>query len=87
VQLRADTHLVAGGTTSGCVRATVMDAFSLGYRVAVVHECTFDRATVPHKVNLFDMHAKYANVLSLDESLAYLASISRGDIEATAERT
>src|SRR5262249_24899100 len=42
---RADTLLLAGGTTSGCVRATVMDGFSLGYRVAVVHDCTFDRAT------------------------------------------
>jgi hypothetical protein len=41
---------------------------------------------VPHKVNLFDMQAKYANVLSLDEGLAYLASASRGAIEATAER-
>ena len=86
VLLRADTLLVAGGTTSGCVRATVMDAFSLGYRVAIVHECTFDRAMVPHKVNLFDMHAKYANVLSLDESLAYLSSVSQGAIEATAAR-
>jgi maleamate amidohydrolase len=86
VLLRADTLLVAGGTTSGCVRATVMDAFNLGYRVAVVHECTFDRATVPHKVNLFDMHAKYANVLSLDEGLAYLASAARGAVEATAQR-
>ena len=84
VLLRADTLVVAGGTTSGCVRATVMDAFSLGYRVAVVHECTFDRAMVPHKVNLFDMNAKYANVLSLDESLAYLASAARGAVEATA---
>jgi nicotinamidase-related amidase len=83
---RADTLLVAGGTTSGCVRATVMDAFSLGYRVAVVHECTFDRATVPHKVNLFDMHAKYANILSLEEGLAYLATAASGGIEATARR-
>ena len=87
VLLRADTLLVAGGTTSGCVRATVTDAFSLGYRVAVVHECTFDRATLTHKVNLFDMHAKYANVLSLDESLAYLASASRGAVEATGVRS
>ena len=81
---RADTVLVAGGTTSGCVRATVMDAFSLGYRVAVIHECTFDRAAVPHKVNLFDMHAKYANVLSLDEGLAYLVTAEGGGIEPTA---
>lgn len=81
---RADTVLVAGGTTSGCVRATVTDAFSLGYRVAVIHDCTFDRAAVPHKVNLFDMHAKYANVLSLDEGLAYLVTAQSGGIESTA---
>ncbi len=85
VLLRVDTLLVTGGTTSGCVRATVMDAFSLGYRVAVVHECTFDRATVPHKVNLFDMNAKYANVISLEEGLAYLATASSGRIEPTAQ--
>jgi len=82
---RADTVVGGGGTTSGCVRATVMDAFSLGYRVAVVHECTFDRAAVPHKVSLFDMHAKYATVLSLEESLAYLATATSGAIEATAQ--
>ena len=74
VLLRADTLVVAGGTTSGCVRATVTDGFSLGYRVAIAHECTFDRASLTHKVNLFDMNAKYANVLSLDEAQAYLAS-------------
>jgi len=85
VHLRADTLVVAGGTTSGCVRATVTDAFSLGYRVAIVHEGTFDRATLTHKVNLFDMNAKYANVLSLDEALDYLASTSRGAVEATAQ--
>jgi nicotinamidase-related amidase len=82
VLLRADTLVVAGGTTSGCVRATVTDGFSLGYRVAIVHECTFDRATLTHKVNLFDMNAKYANVLSLDEALAYL-----GSAEATGVRS
>jgi len=85
VLLRVDTLLVAGGTTSGCVRATVMDAFSLGYRVGIVHECTFDRATVPHKVNLFDMNAKYANVISMEEGLAYLATVSSGGIEPTAQ--
>ena len=78
---RADSLLLAGGTTSGCVRATVMDGFSLGYRVGVVHECTFDRALVPHQVNLFDMHAKYANVMSLEEARAYLAG---GGVEPTA---
>ena len=85
VHLRVDTLLVAGGTTSGCVRATVMDAFSYGYRVGVVQECTFDRATVPHLVNLFDMNAKYANVMALDQALAYLQTGSSGGIEPTAQ--
>jgi nicotinamidase-related amidase len=86
VMRQADTILLAGGTTSGCVRATVMDAFSLGYRVGIIHECTFDRATVPHKVSLFDMQAKYANVLSLEDALAYLATANSAEIEATASR-
>ena len=46
-----------------------------------MHECTFDRALVPHQVNLFDMHAKYANVMSLEEARAYLAG---GGVEPTA---
>ncbi len=71
-----DTLLVCGTTTSGCVRASVVDAFSYGFRVAVVEECTFDRGEASHKVNLFDMHQKYANVISLDETLAYLDKIS-----------
>ena len=70
-----DTLLVCGTTTSGCVRASVVDAFSYGLRVAVIEECTFDRGEVSHKVNLFDMHQKYANVISLDETLAYLDNI------------
>ena len=71
-QLDADTLIVAGETTSGCVRASVVDAYSLGLRVAVVEEATFDRSLLSHKVNLFDMHLKYASVLHLSEVLEYL---------------
>lgn len=67
-----DTLLVCGNSTSGCVRATVVDAFSLGLRVGVVEECVFDRNWLSHKVNLCDMDWKYADVLFLDEALAYL---------------
>ncbi|MFC7216116.1 isochorismatase family protein [Saliphagus sp. GCM10025334] len=61
-----DTVVVAGATTSGCVRATVVDACSNGYRTIVAKDCVGDRATEPHEANLFDMDAKYADVLSLD---------------------
>lgn len=67
-----DTLLVCGTTTSGCVRASVVDAFSYGFKLAVVEECTFDRGETSHAVNLFDMHQKYANVIRLEEALAYL---------------
>lgn len=67
-----DTLLVTGGSTSGCVRATVVDAFSLNYFVAVVEEGTFDRIQLSHKANLLDMHIKYADVMKAEEVLAYL---------------
>jgi nicotinamidase-related amidase len=61
--------LVVGGTTSGCVRASVVDAFSHGFAVGVVADCVFDRGTTSHAVNLFDMDQKYADVLGLPEAL------------------
>jgi nicotinamidase-related amidase len=74
-ELRVDTILVTGCTTSGCVRATVVDAFSYNLNVGVVEEAVFDRGEISHKVNLFDMNAKYADVISLAEAEAYLAEI------------
>ena len=73
-QLDVDTLIVAGETTSGCVRASVVDAYSHGFAVVVVEEATFDRSTLSHKVNLFDMHLKYASVLHLDEVVELLAA-------------
>jgi maleamate amidohydrolase len=73
-QLDVDTLVVAGESTSGCVRASVVDAYSHGLKVVVAEEATFDRSTLSHKVNLFDMNLKYASVLHLDEVLAYLAT-------------
>lgn len=70
-----DTLVVCGTSTSGCVRASVVDAFSHGLKVAVVEECTFDRGEVSHKVNLFDMHQKYADVISLEEALEYIENV------------
>lgn len=60
-----------GATTSGCVRASVVDAFSYGFRVAVVEECTADRGELAHAVNLFDMHQKYADVISAEQATAF----------------
>ena len=71
-----DTVLVVGMTTSGCVRATVVDAFSANLHVVVPVECVADRSQISHKVNLFDMHMKYADVVSLEEALAYLVATS-----------
>ena len=76
-ELQVDTLLVAGTTTSGCVRATVVDAFSYNFKVVVVEECVFDRGQTSHKVNLFDMQAKYADVVPLEAALGYLDELSR----------
>lgn len=70
-----DTVIVTGATTSGCVRATVVDAASYSYFVIVPEECAADRAVVPHKVNLFDMDMKYADVIPASEVLTYLRSL------------
>lgn len=75
IQFGVDSLVITGGTTSGCVRATVVDAFSYNFRVAVVEEAVFDRGQVPHAINLFDMEAKYADVLSLEELRQYFASL------------
>jgi nicotinamidase-related amidase len=76
-RLDVDTLIVGGESTSGCVRASVVDAASYRFRVIVVEECVFDRHEAPHAINLFDMHQKYADVLPLDEVLAHL---SRGAV-------
>jgi maleamate amidohydrolase len=62
-ELGVDTIIVAGMTTSGCVRATVVDGCSLGFRVIVVEEAVADRARLPHLASLFDIDAKYADVV------------------------
>ena len=69
--LGADSVVVVGTTTSGCVRATVVDAFSLNYRVILAEEGCFDRSEASHAVSLCDMHAKYADVVPTAEVLAY----------------
>lgn len=74
-EVHADSVLVTGTTTSGCVRASVIDAFSYNLKVSVIEECVFDRGQASHKVNLFDMAMKYADVISLKEALEYVRSL------------
>lgn len=78
VQLGVDSVIICGTTTSGCVRATVIDAFSRNYRVTVCEEGTFDRGQASHWINLFDMNAKYADVVALEEIAAYFEALSDG---------
>lgn len=67
-----DSLIVCGESTSGCVRASVVDAYSHGFHVVVVEECVFDRSRLPHAISLFDMHHKYADVMHLADVLAHL---------------
>jgi maleamate amidohydrolase len=69
--LGCDSVIVVGTTTSGCVRATAVDAFSLNYRVILAEEGCFDRSEASHALSLCDMHAKYADVVPTAEVLAY----------------
>jgi maleamate amidohydrolase len=73
---RVDTLLVAGCTTSGCVRATVVDAVSHNMRTIVLTDCVGDRAMGPHEANLFDMGQKYADLMTSDEVIAATAGRS-----------
>lgn len=69
---RIDTVVVTGCTTSGCVRASVIDACAHGYRTLVPEGCVDDRSTEQHDANMYDMDAKYADVRPLDEVVSYL---------------
>lgn len=73
--LGCDSVIVTGTTTSGCVRATVLDAFSQNYRVALAEEGCFDRSQASHAINLCDMNAKYADVVKTAEVLEYFDSL------------
>lgn len=75
VAARVDTLLIAGCTTSGCVRASAVDSSAHGLHTIVVEEAVGDRALLPHQASLFDIDAKYADVLGLDETLAWLGGL------------
>ncbi len=69
--------IALGESTSGCVRASVVDGYSNGYHTALVEECTFDRSLLSHKVNLFDLHHKYADVMHVEDVLDHLDSMKK----------
>jgi maleamate amidohydrolase len=71
-----DTIIACGETTSGCVRASVVDGATYRYRMGVVEECCFDRTQASHWINLFDMHQKYADVIDRFQAAEYFESIS-----------
>jgi maleamate amidohydrolase len=70
-----DTLIITGCTTSGCVRASAVDACQHGFLAIVVRECVGDRAPEPHEANLFDIDAKYGDVVTLEETLTYLRNL------------
>lgn len=74
VSSSVDTLIVAGATTSGCVRASVVDAVQYGFDTFVVRDCVADRAAAPHEANLFDMEAKYATLMNSDQVVQYIRS-------------
>ncbi|MDM5331691.1 isochorismatase family protein [Neobacillus sp. CF12] len=73
---KVDSVIVTGCTTSGCIRSTVVDAFSYNYQVIVPEECVFDRSITSHAINLFDMQQKYADVVKTEDVIKELKLLS-----------
>lgn len=84
-ELGVDCLLVIGESTSGCVRSSVVEGWSLGYPVAVVADCVYDRCDLTHQASLFDMHLKYATVIELTEACEFIrrCAISKTTAGAT----
>lgn len=81
VMLGCDSVIIMGTSTSGCVRATAIDAFSNNFRTAVVEDGCFDRSQASHAVTLCDLNAKYADVVRADETIDFLRTIEPGSFE------
>ena len=77
-KMRINSLIICGESTSGCVRASTVDAYSYGLHSVLVEECTYDRSALSHKVNLFDLHHKYADVMHIEEVVAHLDGLARG---------
>src|SRR6185295_14687908 len=86
IDLQADTLVVTGCTTSGCVRGSVVDAFAFNFRVLVPHDAVYDRSATSHAVNLFDMASKYADVATSAEILERLQPLRRAAAAGTSPK-
>jgi nicotinamidase-related amidase len=75
VSQHVDSVILCGATTSGCIRATAIDLLQYGFPTLVPRECVGDRARAPHEANLFDIQAKYADVVGLEEAMAFVESV------------
>ena len=75
IDRKIDTVFITGCTTSGCVRGTVVDAFSYNFKVVIPEECVYDRCFSSHAVNLFDMASKYADVVPVAETLKLIKNL------------
>jgi len=75
-QKRINSLIICGESTSGCVRASTVDAYSYGFHNVVVEECSYDRSPLSHKINLFDLHHKYADVMHVEDVLAHLDGLA-----------
>jgi nicotinamidase-related amidase len=82
-----DTVMITGASTSGCVRATAVDGMQHGYKVVVPREAVADRAPAPHEANLFDIDAKYGDVVSTEEALDLLRSATFAEAAAAGSVT
>lgn len=82
-QMGADSLILTGTTTSGCVRATAVDALSYDVKVTIPHEGVFDRGEVSHKMALFDLHMKYVDVTDTDDVVTYLEGLDAGLFDDT----
>jgi nicotinamidase-related amidase len=75
ISQHVDSVILCGATTSGCIRATAVDLLQYGFPAIVPRDCVGDRAQAPHEANLFDIQAKYADVVGLEEALAFVESV------------
>jgi maleamate amidohydrolase len=75
ISQQVDSVILCGATTSGCIRATAIDLLQYGFPTLVPRDCVGDRAQAPHEANLFDIQAKYADVVSLGEALEYVEGV------------
>lgn len=81
VDLGVDTLILTGCTTSGCVRATAVDAFAYNFRVLIPHDAVYDRTETVHKANLFDLSQKYVDLVDADETVELIQKIRSADTQ------